>query len=1043
MFNMGAALRVGSFISLGILASAGSSITHAQTATFVAPPRNISDITAILDQQKPDPSRAARNKAAADANPPTSGPLGQFHYQRAQARAALGRTDEAIADAQKAISLGGDFQTEVSRYMQFLAQQYRITGNLKGAIETEQAIAKKIDEAQRGKGMLFGVNLRIITSYLTLGDIKQAETYLGKNQALLNESKSWQNFDLFRSSSEATVEYGRARVLQARGNYRDAELAFRKAQTLQRDAIAKSPKWPSRPAADTMESSVDFMLNYEGQAKARQGRLNEAEADIRRALLNRLKTVGKYHFDTAQITNSLASLLAEQTRYAEAEQLARTSVEIYQGLGSPEGSTVHAFALNQLAATLYSQRKYDDAAAIYDRLDAATRNWEPSRAARLRLGFARIYTSYVAKKTDQGIELARQLVERETKRVGDKHVDSAMANAILGAGLTFARRDADAFAVYRKALPILLAASRDDADDSTVSAATDNRMQVVIETYLILLSRNRGSVADVGVESLQLGELIRGRSVEKALSASSARSVARDPALAELVRKEQDLEKQIVAELGTLNNMLAAAPEERSDKDVTDLRTAIEKLRAQRTAARRDIARRFPGYADLVAPKPAGVEDIRATLRPDEAFLSFHLGRTATFVWAVPKQGPVAFAYVAANAADINKRVQRLREALEPQADSIADIPPYDLALAHELYALLLRPVEAGWKPAKQLIVVTNGALGLLPLSLLPTAAAELKIDAAAPIFAGYRDVPWLARTHAVTLVPSAAALRTLRGLPRGSDKREPLIGFGDPVFSPQQAADAKNPETGPQAAIQLAEATTRGLPLARRASPQTRNVENAELGLLPRLPDTAAELTSIALALEADPTKVLSLGMAANEEMVKKANLSKYRIIVFATHGLVPGDLEGLTQPALALSAPTVSGTPGDGLLTMEEILALKLDADWVVLSACNTGAAAGAGAEAASGLGRAFFYAGTRAILVTNWSVHSASARELVTDLFRRQSAERKITRGEALRQAMIALLDGPGFVDAQGKTAFSYAHPLFWAPYSIIGDGAGARD
>ena len=1042
MFNIGASLRVGSFISLGILASAGSSITHAQTATFVAPPRNISDITAILDQQKPDPSRAARNKAAADAAPPASGALGQFYYQRAQARAALGRTEEAIADLKQAIAVGGDFQTEVSRYMQFMGQQYRVSGNLKSAIETEQAIAKKVEEQGRGKGMLFGINLRIIVSYLTLGDVKQAEVYLAKNQALLNESKSWQNVDLFRSSWEANVESGRARVLQARGNYRDAELAFRKAQTLQRDAIAKSPKWPSRPAADTMESSVDFMLNFEGQTKAKQGRLNEAEADIRRALLNRLKTVGKYHFDTAQITNSLASLLVEQTRYAEAEQLARTSVEIYQALGSPEESTIHAFALNQLAATLYSQRKYDDAAAIYDRLDAATRNWEPSRAARLRLGFARIYTSYVAKKTDQGIELARQLVERETKRVGDKHVDSAIANAILGAGLTFARRDADAFAAYRKALPILLAASRDDADDSTVSAAADNRMQVVIETYLILLSRNRGSVADVGVESFQLGELIRGRSVEKALSASSARAVARDPALAELVRKEQDLEKQIVAELGTLNNMLAAAPEERSDKDVTDLRTAIEKLRTQRIAARRDIARRFPGYADLVTPKPAGVEDIRATLRPDEAFLSFHLGRTASFVWAVPKQGPVAFAYVAANAADINKRVQRLREALEPQAGTIADIPPYDLTLAHELYALLLRPVEAGWKPAKQLIVVTNGALGMLPLGLMPTAPAELKTDAG-PIFAGYRDVPWLARTHAVTLVPSAAALRTLRGLPRGSDKREPLIGFGDPVFSPQQAADAKNPETGPQAAIQLAEATTRGLPLARRASPQTRNVENAELGLLPRLPDTAAELTSIALALEADPTKVLSLGMAANEEMVKKANLSKYRIIVFATHGLVPGDLEGLTQPALALSAPSVSGTPGDGLLTMEEILALKLDADWVVLSACNTGAAAGAGAEAASGLGRAFFYAGTRAILVTNWSVHSASARELVTDLFSRQSADQKITRGEALRQAMITLLDGPGFVDAQGKTAFSYAHPLFWAPYSIIGDGAGTRE
>ena len=130
-------------------------------------------------------------------------------------------------------------------------------------------------------------------------------------------------------------------------------------------------------------------------------------------------------------------------------------------------------------------------------------------------------------------------------------------------------------------------------------------------------------------------------------------------------------------------------------------------------------------------------------------------------------------------------------------------------------------------------------------------------------------------------------------------------------------------------------------------------------------------------------------------------------------------------------------------GLLTMEEILALKLDADWVVLSACNTGAAAGAGAEAASGLGRAFFYAGTRAVLVTNWSVHSASARELVTDLFRRQAANPGISRAEALRQAAMAVQDGPGFADAEGKTMFTYAHPLFWAPYSIIGDGGGAHN
>src|SRR5436853_5513852 len=167
---------------------------------------------------------------------------------------------------------------------------------------------------------------------------------------------------------------------------------------------------------------------------------------------------------------------------------------------------------------------------------------------------------------------------------------------------------------------------------------------------------------------------------------------------------------------------------------------------------------------------------------------------------------------------------------------------------------------------------------------------------------------------------------------------------------------------------------------------------------------------------------------------MGKKTDLSGFKIIAFATHGLVPGELDGLTQPALALTAPAVADSDGDGLLTMEEILALKLDADWVVLSACNTAAGAVAGAEAASGLGRAFFYAGTRALLVTNWSVHSASARDLTTDLFRRQRADPALTRGEALRQAMMALMDGSGFLGVDGKPIFSYAHPLFWAPYTV---------
>ena len=151
-----------------------------------------------------------------------------------------------------------------------------------------------------------------------------------------------------------------------------------------------------------------------------------------------------------------------------------------------------------------------------------------------------------------------------------------------------------------------------------------------------------------------------------------------------------------------------------------------------------------------------------------------------------------------------------------------------------------------------------------------------------------------------------------------------------------------------------------------------------------------------------------------------------------------MPGDLDGLTQPALALTAPQLSGGKGDGLLTLDEILGLKLNADWVVLSACNTAAGEGSGAEAVSGLGRAFFYAGARALLVSNWPVETVAARLIMTDLFRRQVQTPGLAKAEALRQSMLALLSGPGSVDVKtGKAAFSYAHPLFWAPFVVVGD------
>ncbi|HTJ97285.1 MAG TPA: CHAT domain-containing protein, partial [Rhodocyclaceae bacterium] len=225
---------------------------------------------------------------------------------------------------------------------------------------------------------------------------------------------------------------------------------------------------------------------------------------------------------------------------------------------------------------------------------------------------------------------------------------------------------------------------------------------------------------------------------------------------------------------------------------------------------------------------------------------------------------------------------------------------------------------------------------------------------------------------------------------------------------------------------------------LRLRNVPQTANISTAELGILPRLPDTSQEIRDIAGVLNADVQQDIYLQKRATVHTVLNTNLANRRVVMFATHGLVPGELDGLVQPALALTSPEVADPDSDGLLTMDKILTLKLNADWVVLSACNTAAGDGNGAEAVSGLGRAFFYAGTRALLVSNWPVETVAARKLMTDLFRRQVNANNISKAEALRQAMLGLIDGPGAVDEKtGRVSFSYAHPLFWAPFVVVGD------
>lgn len=1025
-----------------VLAIALASMARAEPAATGTPTTGaIADIVTMLDQEKFDPTRFARLQAEADAASSAGADrkaTAAFLLKRSQARTTLGRIADAIKDAEAAIEIGtAEKIPAVSLYRQQLALLYGWSGERLRSLEQWRAVdagfpADEVSIARFVAARWIGVN------YLQLGDMERAESAFRRIEDLLErarQSPGWAA-NPQRVGVESHVLFGRAALAEARGHFHEASVLWEEAERHFRTYLAQVAQG-SRP---NVEQLTEWVVARAGRSMAREGRLAEAEAEGRRALVSWLKLGGKYNLNSARIITAFAFVLTEQGRFAEAEVLIRNVLEIYDALGTAHDAEYYGICLNQLAGIIALQGRWSDAAQAYAQLDAATRSWSEARRDD-ELDVTRVYTAYKVGDVATGLAVVQRLVARQTAKFGTDNPETALARGMYGLGLVLAGREVEALPVLHAATDILVTASHDSAteeDDAVAAVTREHRVQTVIEAYIDLLSRKAPSVAAADDEAVTAGfrfaEGLRGHSVQKALVASAARASARTPALASLARQEQDLAKQVGAQLALLNNVLALPPDQRDDRAIADLRASIDRLREQRAAARHAIAEQFRDYAALTDPRPPRVREVREALHPGEAYVSFYFGQEKSFVWAIPKDGVIAFAAIPLSAEQLGHKIATLRQALEPTVETVQDIPPFDVASAYELYALLLKPVEPGWRSAKSLIVATNGALGLLPLGLLPTAHVE--VDAREPFFVGYRAVPWLSRSHAVSLVPSAAALLTLRHLPPSSDKRYPLVGFGDPLFNQAQADEGQRPPPTMASTASMA-SSFRGAPLHRRSAPKYDGVNRVSLASLPRLPDTADELRSVAEALGADPGRALHLGKAANERAVRQADLLHYRIVMFATHGLVPGELDGLDQPALALSAPDIATTDGNGLLTVDKILDLKLDADWVVLSACNTGTGSGAGAEAASGLGRAFFYAGTRAVLVTNWSVHSQSARDLVTDLFSRQTADPRLTRAEALRQAMIALMDGKGFTDDGGKILFTYAHPLFWAPYSIIGD------
>lgn len=802
----------------------------------------------------------------------------------------------------------------------------------------------------------------------------------------------------------------------ARGRFEIAEAGY--LETL-RVLAAVNSGWRVFGDIDTL--IVEWARNY-----LDLGRLMEAEVKARSATRG-LYARTRYSAKTAVAVAVLAEVLLEQGRDEEARTLALTAINMHQWSCAQPDSTTLAAARDTLARILLLRGSVDEALAQYAAIEAAL-GADPELARRIYGTRVEWPLALVLGGQPRAAATRVQWMLPVTRaRFGDGHRQALELEAVLAlAHLALGEPGADR--MLRAALLGIAALDGGTTRAGSDARSRDWRLRLYIERYLESALPSLTDTAALD-ESFRLMQLAQGRDVRRAISASSARAAARDPGLARLVREKQDADHAVAALLIGIRNMSTLPPAEHDSRTLAKLRAQLQSERERARVLGKEIATRFPEYAELVDPRPASIAQVRAALGAHEATLVLHVGASRVFLWAIPKTGSISHAVARAGAAEITDLVWRLRAGLDQPVRYIDELEPFDVDAGVTLFDAVLAPIAGGWREARHLVVVATGPLAAIPLAVVPM-EMPTRIPGVADGFAAHRDVAWLARRHAISYLPSVDSLIMLRRHADATGPSEGFLGVADPVFSPV-----------PRATTDAARATARGPvdgAIARRSMPQTRKLVRAGLAQLPPLPETADEVRAIARALGADVSRDLLLGVDASEQSLAKLDLDDRRVIVFATHGLVPGDLDGLTEPALALSTPQATGGDGDGLLTMGEILALRLDADWVVLSACNTAAARGAGAEAVSGLGRAFFYAGARALLVSNWAVETESAKALTTAMFEIQAADPRLSRGEAHQRAMLRLIDEGARRDAaSGQVLFTYAHPVFWAPFSVFGE------
>ncbi len=802
--------------------------------------------------------------------------------------------------------------------------------------------------------------------------------------------------ELFIAKSQLHMRTGRWKE-----GIESAKLAVEKATQLSR-LLSMSP---SENAKLWSQGMMLFAYGALAGQQAAAGLYADAEWTMREAY-QRTKDYGFPDSSMHGFYNRVSNFYSIVGRFDEAIKFAQLSSSLVDKQGIPKGSAAWLRTQIPLSTALIGSERWKEALAVFDAMDQAAQKVGGAVGSPQNQRLLRGYTHIKTGSKEKALSVLQEQMAWNVENFGEQHFFTAINRGLLATALWKNGQSEQARVAFQLALGSMTA-PESLTGDYAESAIEQKIKRLVMQSYLQFLIESPNPSAQDSEHMFNIAQQLSVSKVQQALAEAAVRAGVSEPGLSDIIRKEQDARNEIASLTNYITGQDTADEKTRTPQVLAQMRARLSDIEQERRSYKAQIQKAYPEYFQLIQPRPPSTQDIANQLKSDEWFLAVIPMDQKTLVWSITAQGSVKFHVADLSESDIQSMVSKIRSTLDV-AEMGAQAPAFDHERAHELYRALLAPFEAELANSQHLIVSTSGQLARLPFAVLTRRA-------------GGAEPAWLIRDIAISQVPSANGWLALRKLNQKGIAPEPMVAWGDPSFDLKSAAPTNAPST------------VRAVAVSRSLNGSARTIldESAYVAYskIPPLPETRDEVMQLARILNANPKQDLVLGPEATRASVLKhsasGQMARKQVVVFATHGLLAGDLPQLNQPALAMAAtPDPNDSP---LLTLEDVLGLRLNADWVVLSACNTAGADGKAEEALSGLARGFFYAGGRSLLVTHWAVETVSAMNLTTKTMAAYQTNPSIRRAQALRLAMLDTMGNPTF-----------KHPTFWAPYALVGEG-----